>query len=144
MHNNVRQILNVWLLLLYSRSPNDVPLEPQRNVSIAAVRGAVRPSSKCMAMLSQCIFDFWKNSRTRNKQMFTNARAFSRVSYFLYFFCFSHMFCGKKVVVVFLWNHIHMCMPLFFFFYFHRNIKHCFLSFSFVFVSWILQEVSIL
>ena len=27
-------------------SPNDVPREPQRNVSIAAVRGAVRPSKK--------------------------------------------------------------------------------------------------
>ena len=26
-----------------SHSPNDVPPEPQRNVSIAAVRGAVRP-----------------------------------------------------------------------------------------------------
>ena len=58
-----------------------------------------------------------------------NARAFSRVSYFLYFFCFSHMFCGKKVVVVFLWNHIHICMPSFWFFIFvcnekfHRNIK---------------------
>ena len=81
--------------------------------------------------LTQCIFHFWKkkNSRTRNKQMFTNARAFSRVSYFLYFFCFSHMFCGKKVVVVFLWNHIHICMPSFWFFIFvcnekfHRNIK---------------------
>ena len=49
------------------------------------------------------IFDILqkKNSRIRNKQMFTSARAFSRVSYFLYFFCFSHMFCGKKVVVVF-------------------------------------------
>ena len=33
------------LLLLCSHSPNDVPPEPQRNVSIAAVRGAVRPSS---------------------------------------------------------------------------------------------------
>ena len=33
------------LLLLCSHSPNDVPpTEPQRNVSIAAVRGAVRPS----------------------------------------------------------------------------------------------------
>ena len=77
----------------------------------------------------QCIFGFWKNSLIRNKQMFTNARAFSRVSYFLYFFCFSHMFCGKKVVVVFLWNHIHICMPSFWFFIFvcnekfHRNIK---------------------
>ena len=70
-----------------------------------------------------------KHSRIRNKQMFTNARAFSRVSYFLYFFCFSRMFCGKKVVVVFLWNHIHICMPSFWFFIFvcdekfHRNIK---------------------
>ena len=33
------------LLLLCSHSLNDVPPEPQRNVSIAAVRGAVRPSS---------------------------------------------------------------------------------------------------
>ena len=55
-----------------------------------------------MATCSQCIFEFRKNSQIRNKQMFTKARAFSRVSYFLYFFCFSHMFCGKKVVVVFL------------------------------------------
>ena len=30
-------------MLLCSHSPNDVPREPQRNVSIAAVRGAVRP-----------------------------------------------------------------------------------------------------
>ena len=29
---------------LCSHSPNDVPLDPQRNVSIAAERGAVRPS----------------------------------------------------------------------------------------------------
>ena len=32
------------LLLLCSHSPNDVPPEPQRNVSIAAVRGVVRPA----------------------------------------------------------------------------------------------------
>ena len=36
------------LLLLCSHSPNDVPPEPQQNVSISAVRGAVRPS-KCAA-----------------------------------------------------------------------------------------------
>ena len=36
--------VNHLLLLLCSHSPNDVPPEPQRNVSIAAVRGAVRPS----------------------------------------------------------------------------------------------------
>ena len=34
------------LLLLCSHSLNDVPPEPQRNVSIAAVRGAVRPSKE--------------------------------------------------------------------------------------------------
>ena len=33
------------LLLLCSHSPNDISPEPQRNVSIAAVRGAVRPSN---------------------------------------------------------------------------------------------------
>ena len=43
-----------------------------------------------------------KNSRIRNIQMFTNTRSSSRVSYFLYFFCFLYMFCGKKVVGVFL------------------------------------------
>ena len=75
------------------------------------------PTMKTMAPIPQCIFDFWKNRRIRNKQMFTNAHAFSRVSYFLYFFCVSHMFCGKNVVVVFLWNHIHICMPLFLVFY---------------------------
>ena len=32
------------LLLLCSHSPNDVPPEPQRNVSIAVVRGALLPS----------------------------------------------------------------------------------------------------
>ena len=32
------------VVVLCSHSPNDVPPEPQRNVSIAAVRGAVRPS----------------------------------------------------------------------------------------------------
>ena len=33
------------VLLLCSHSPNDISPEPQRNVSIAAVRGAVRPSA---------------------------------------------------------------------------------------------------
>ena len=36
--------LNLTLLLLCSHSRNDVPPVPQRNVSIAAERGAVRPS----------------------------------------------------------------------------------------------------
>ena len=34
-----------------------------------------------MPAITQCIFDF----ETRNKQMFTEARAFSRVTYFFYF-----------------------------------------------------------
>ena len=34
-----------------SHSPNDVPPEPQRNVSIAAVRGAVRPSKSSFVTL---------------------------------------------------------------------------------------------
>ena len=40
-----------FLLLLCSHSPNDVPREPQRNVSIAAVRGAVRPSKNILSFL---------------------------------------------------------------------------------------------
>ena len=40
-----RPIYQPELMLLCSHSPNDVPPEPQRNVSIAAVRGAVRPSN---------------------------------------------------------------------------------------------------
>ena len=40
-----RPIYQPELLLLCSLSPNNVPPEPQRNVSIAAVRGAVRPSN---------------------------------------------------------------------------------------------------
>ena len=39
------------LLLLCSDSRNDVPPVPQRNVSIAAERGAVRPST------SRCVYD---------------------------------------------------------------------------------------
>ena len=53
------------VLLLCSHSPNDVPPEPQRNVSIAAVRGAVRPSS------GAC----WWHSRTYH---------FKHISYSLY------------------------------------------------------------
>ena len=34
------------LLLLCSHSLNDIPPEPQRTVSVAAVRGAVRPSNR--------------------------------------------------------------------------------------------------
>ena len=41
------------LLLLCSHSPNDVPPpEPQRNVSVAAVRGVVRPSKTKILLFS--------------------------------------------------------------------------------------------
>ena len=39
------------LLLLCSDSRNDVPPVPQRNVSIAAERGAVRPSTNDTVVL---------------------------------------------------------------------------------------------
>ena len=42
---NMRLLLISIYLLLRSHSPNDVPPEPQRNVPIAAVGGAVRPSN---------------------------------------------------------------------------------------------------
>ena len=42
-------------MLLCSHSPNDVPPEPQRNVSIAAVRGAVCPSKRPM-IISICTY----------------------------------------------------------------------------------------
>ena len=44
------------LLLLYSHSPNDVPLESQRNVSIAAVRGAVRPPNGVRGVIMLSLF----------------------------------------------------------------------------------------
>ena len=48
-------------MLLCSYSPNDVPTEPQQNVSIAAVRGAVRPSK---IYLKKCVCVFvCSNSR---------------------------------------------------------------------------------
>ena len=39
------------LLLLCSDSRNDVPPVPQRNVSIAAERGAVRPSTQDVTVM---------------------------------------------------------------------------------------------
>ena len=39
-----------------------------------------RVDCTAMKLIPQCIFDF----ETRNKQMFTEARAFSRVTYFLF------------------------------------------------------------
>ena len=43
---------NVAQLLLCSHSPNDVAPVPQRNVSIAAERGAVRPSMMWLKLRS--------------------------------------------------------------------------------------------
>ena len=42
--------------------------------------GYVRTSLEMISLASQCIFDF----EIRKKQMFTEARAFSRVTYFLF------------------------------------------------------------
>ena len=50
-----RAFKDSYQLLLCSHSPNDVPPEPQWNVSIAAVRGAVRPS-KIPMKTSPCDF----------------------------------------------------------------------------------------
>ena len=52
------------LLLLCSHSPNDVPPEPQWNVSIAAVWGAVRPSSVDPTELQELLLNPWKPFRT--------------------------------------------------------------------------------
>ena len=43
------------LLLLCSHSHNDVPREPQRNVSIAAVQGAVRLSNSLLPCVCVCV-----------------------------------------------------------------------------------------
>ena len=52
------------LLLLCSHSPNDVPPEPQRNVSIAAVRGAMRPSKPVLPCgTSRLIIATWYSAR---------------------------------------------------------------------------------
>ena len=45
----------ILLLFLCSHSPNDVPPEPQRNVSIATVRGAGRPSVMIFELKTTCI-----------------------------------------------------------------------------------------
>ena len=44
------------LLLLCSHSPNDVPPEPKRNISIAAVRRAVRPSNPLYTVDSSTVY----------------------------------------------------------------------------------------
>ena len=46
-----------YTLLLCSHSPNDVPPEPQGNVSIAAVRGAMR-LSKSMIILKLLLLKY--------------------------------------------------------------------------------------
>ena len=47
--------LTILMLLLCSHSPNDVPPKPQQNISIAAVRGAVRLSNTIL-ILCECSF----------------------------------------------------------------------------------------
>ena len=51
---------SVFDILLCSHSPNDVTPEPQRNVSITAVRGAVRPSSSVFD-IGQCTVIYCDN-----------------------------------------------------------------------------------
>ena len=51
------------LLLLCSDSRNDVPPVPQRNVSIAAERGAVRPSTEPVLFFIQIILYTRGNTR---------------------------------------------------------------------------------
>ena len=48
--------LLLLLLLLCSDSRNDVPPVPQRNVSIAAERGAVRPSTSISILCAKTIY----------------------------------------------------------------------------------------
>ena len=52
------------MLLLCSHSPNDVPTEPQRNISIAAVRGAVHPSKICVNFLFKVVIHWSKQGTT--------------------------------------------------------------------------------
>ena len=62
-------------LLLCSRSPNDVPLEPQRNVSIAAVRGAMRPSNTVSIV---CVYSNSRNDVPRVAQRYRTIAAHTR------------------------------------------------------------------
>ena len=65
------------LLLLCSHSPNDVPPELQRNVSIAAVRSAVRPSNgdgeECV-----CVYSNSRNDVPRVAQRYGTIAAHTR------------------------------------------------------------------
>ena len=57
------------LLLLCSHSHNDVPPVPQRNVSIAAERGAVRPS-KANLFLLICFYSTDKKGEKLYRMLF--------------------------------------------------------------------------
>ena len=86
------------LLLLCSHSPNDVPPELQRNGSIDAVRGAVRPSKN----ESHCVY-LYSNSRNdvpRVAQRYGTIAAHTRrrasvlvvfVVFFLHMYIFSSL-----------------------------------------------------
>ena len=54
-------------LLLCSHSPYDVPPEPQRNVSIAAVRGAERPSK---LRINKAFNALYRNLATKSAKIF--------------------------------------------------------------------------
>ena len=55
------------LLLLCSHSPNDVPPEPEQNVSIAAIRGAVRLSKKVTVEINPLYIVPFLNFNERRK-----------------------------------------------------------------------------
>ena len=54
----------ITILLLCSHSPNDVPPVPQRNVSIAAERGAVRPSTSSLYLRGESFIIRWEGAGT--------------------------------------------------------------------------------
>ena len=85
------------LLLLCSHSPNDVPREPQRNVSIAAVRGVGRSSNKMN--LCMCVYSNSRNDVPRVAQRYGTIAAHTRsrasvLVVFVVFCVHMHSFAG--------------------------------------------------
>ena len=79
------------MLLLCSHSPNDVPPEPQRNVSIAAVRGAVRP------FIAKVRKSFYRPSYEFNSLIIClNCFTFKRSIAFCFFVCMLVLICHHR------------------------------------------------
>ena len=77
--NKTHSGLEILLLLLCSHSPNEVTPEPQRNVSIAAVRGAVHPSKLEILLINDCLYTITKknNSDSDWRSLFQTFRPLS-------------------------------------------------------------------